>query len=343
MNIAAGVRNINQTTNAIEQDILSTTTINTTLHRYIDSEINYTSKDPNGLEQTHCMHQPYYPQGPNAYNPQQVYMQSFVPPSTFVHANDPQSMTLFRLVVRPPNEVSTGAPNYMQPASYLSYPNNNLQQQSPAHPTSYYRPPYHVSQNIPQQTSTARLSNQTQPSINQQYETSSQSSQSQEKRKRQPLKIVDPVTQKPLESKTEIPSANPIPSNDDDRQKDTVVDSTNTKSKLSDDINKAQKRKDFRRQMADLIKLNGSTEKTENQSSNSVKNETCKESIAIKSTQQSQPGYSDIRTRSITDDKPVLPTNQEGIKENKRDQINSQNQLEILNTNSETSVNNFFY
>ncbi|CAF1231851.1 unnamed protein product [Adineta steineri] len=40
MNIAAGVRNINQTSNAIEQDILIKTTINTTLHRYIDSEIS---------------------------------------------------------------------------------------------------------------------------------------------------------------------------------------------------------------------------------------------------------------------------------------------------------------
>ncbi|CAF1064215.1 unnamed protein product [Adineta steineri] len=249
-------------------------------------------------------------------------------------------MTPFRLVVRPPNEVPTGAPNYMQPTSYLSYPNNNLQQQSTAYPTPYYRPPYHVPQNIPQQTSVAQLSNQTQPSINQQYETSSQSSQSQEKRKRRTLKIVDPVSQKPLELEPEPSSVNPTPSNDEDRQNDTVVDSTNIMSKLPDNINKTQKREDFRKLMANLIKPNGSTEKTANQSSNGVKNETCKESTAIKSTQQSQPGYSDICTRSITDDKPVLPINQEDIKENKRDQFNSQKQLENINTNSETTSDN---
>ncbi|CAF3707843.1 unnamed protein product [Adineta steineri] len=316
-------------------------------------DTHFTPRNPNGYGQ-HRMHQPYYAQGPNAYNPQQVYMQSFVPPSPFVHANDPQSMTPFRLVVRPPNEVPTGAPNYMQPTSYLSYPNNNLQQQSTAYPTPYYRPPYHVPQNIPQQTSAAQLSNQTQlspsqytlpnnqqqtqSSINQQYGTSSQSSQSQEKRKRQPLKIVDPVSQKALELEPEAPPVNPTPSNDEDRQKDTVVDSTNITSKVPDDTNKTQKREDFRRQMADLIKPNGSTEKTENQSSNVVKNETRKESTAIKTTQQSQPGYPGIRTRSITDEKPVLPPNLEDTKENKRDQINSQKQLE--NTNSETTSDN---
>ncbi|CAF1064198.1 unnamed protein product [Adineta steineri] len=312
-----------------------------------ETDTHFTPRNPNGYGQ-HRMHQPYYPQGPNAYNPQQVYMQSFVPPSPFVHANDPQSMTPFRLVVRPPNEVPTGAPNYMQPTSYLSYPNNNLQQQSTAYPTPYYRPPYHVPQNIPQQTSAAQLSNQTQlspsqyslpnnqqqtqPSINQQYGTSSQSSQSQEKRRRQLLKTVDAVSQKALELESETPS------NDEDRQKDTVVDATNITSKLSDGTNKTQKREDFRRQMADLIKPNGSTEKTENQSSNVVKNETRKVSTAIKSTQPSQPGCPGIRTRSITDDKPVLPTNQEDTKENKRDQINSEKQLE--NTNSETTSDN---
>ncbi|CAF1084990.1 unnamed protein product [Adineta steineri] len=238
-----------------------------------------TSRNPNRFGQAHRMHQPYVnPQGRNADNQQPVYMQSFVPPSPFIHANDPQSMTPFRLVVRPPNEVPTGAPTYMQRASYLSYPNNNLQQQSTAYPTPYYRPPYHVPQNIPQQTSTTQLSNQTQPSINQQYGTSSQSSQSQEKRKRQPLRITDPVSQKAFELETEILSANPVPSNDDDRQKDTVVDSTNTKSKLSDGTNKTQLKEDSRRQFARLLVSDGQTDKTENQSVNSVKNETHEES-----------------------------------------------------------------
>ncbi|CAF4110304.1 unnamed protein product, partial [Adineta steineri] len=213
---------------------------------------DYTPKNPNGFEQTHRTHQPYYPQGPNAYNLQQVYMQSFVPPSPFVHANDPQSMSPFIRIVRPPNQVPTGAP--------------------------YYRPPYHVPQNIPQQTSAAQLSNQTQSSINEQYGTSSQSSQSQEKRIRQPLRIIDPVSQKAFELETEILSANPVSSNDDDRQKDTVVDSTNTKSKLSDGTNKTQLKEDSRRQFARLLVSDGQTDKTENQSINRVKNETRKKS-----------------------------------------------------------------
>ncbi|CAF1085025.1 unnamed protein product [Adineta steineri] len=190
--------------------------------------------------------------GPNAYNLQQVYMQSFVPPSPFVHANDLQSMSPFIRIVRPPNQVPTGAP--------------------------YYRPPYHMPQNIPQQTSAAQLSNQTQSSINEQYGTSFQSSQSQEKRIRQPLRIIDPVSQKAFELETEILSANPVSSNDDDRQKDTVVDSTNTKSKLSDGTNKTQLKEDSRRQFARLLVSDGQTDKTENQSINRVKNETRKKS-----------------------------------------------------------------
>ncbi|CAF4110289.1 unnamed protein product, partial [Adineta steineri] len=186
-----------------------------------------------GFEETHRMYQPFY-------------NQTLVPP--------PQLMNPFITIVRPPNEISTGIPNYMPPTSHLPYGNNNLQQQLTAYPRQYYHPPYHMPQNIPQQI---------QPSINQQYGISSQSPQLQEKRKRQPLKIVDPASLKALELETK---------------------------------------------------------KTEN--------ETCKES-----TQQSQPGYSDISSRSITDDKPVLPTNQE-------DQINSENQLEVLNTNSKTMSDN---
>ncbi|CAF1090639.1 unnamed protein product [Adineta steineri] len=188
----------------------------------------------------------YYPQGPNAYNLQQVYMQSFVPPSPFVHANDPQSMSPFIRIVRPPNQVPTGAP--------------------------YYRSPYHMPQNIPQQTLAAQLSNQTQSSINQQYGTSSQSSQSQEKRIRQPLRIIDPVSQSTLELKTEIPS------NDEDCQKDTVVDSTNTKSKLSDGTNKTQPQEDLQRQFARLLASDGQTDKTEHQRIDGVENKTRGES-----------------------------------------------------------------
>ncbi|CAF1002788.1 unnamed protein product [Adineta steineri] len=233
----------------------------------LSTSSNYTPKNPYGFEQTHRTHQPYVnPQGRNADNQQPVYMQSFVPPSPFIHANDPQSMTPFRLVVRPPNEIPIGAPNYMQPTSYLSYPNNNLQQQSTAYPTPHYRPPYHVPQNIPQQTSTTQLSNQTQPSINEQYGTSSQSSQSKEKRIRQPLRIIDPVSQSTLELKTEIPS------NDEDRQKDTVVNSTNTTSELSDGTNKTELREDFLRRFARLLASDGQTDRTEKQPTNSVKN-----------------------------------------------------------------------
>ncbi|CAF1002808.1 unnamed protein product [Adineta steineri] len=195
----------------------------------------------NGFEETHRMYQPFY-------------NQTLVPP--------PQLMNPFLAIVRPPNEISTGIPNYMPPTSHLSYGNNNLQQQPTAYPRQYYHPPYHMPQNIPQQI---------QPSLNQQYGTSSQSPQLQEKRKRQPLKIVDPASLKAPELETK---------------------------------------------------------KTENQSSNGIENETCKES-----TQQSQPDYSGVSSQSITDDKPVLPTTQE-------DQIKSQNQLEVLNTNSETISDN---
>ncbi|CAF4097530.1 unnamed protein product, partial [Adineta steineri] len=202
-----------------------------------------------GFEETHRMYPPFYnSQGHHAYN------QTLVPP--------PQLMNPFIAIVRPPNEISTGIPNYMPPTSHLPYGNNNLQQQLTAYPRQYYHPPYHMPQNIPQQT---------QLSINQQYGTSSQSPQLQEKRKRQPLKIVDPASLKAPELETK---------------------------------------------------------KTENQSSNSVKNETCKES-----TQQSQPGYPGISSQSINDDEPVLSTNQE-------DQINSKKQLEVLNTNSETMSDN---
>ncbi|CAF1560520.1 unnamed protein product [Adineta steineri] len=134
-------------------------------------DTHYTPRNPNEFGQTHRMHQPYYPQGPNAYNQPPVYMQNFVPP--------PQSMSPFPRIIRPPNDVSTGAPNFVPPASYLSHGNNNLQQQSTAYPTQYYRPTYHVPLNISEQILAAQLSNQPRPSINQQYKTSFYSSQSQ--------------------------------------------------------------------------------------------------------------------------------------------------------------------
>jgi len=84
-----------------------------------------------------------------------------------------------------------------------------------------------------------------------------------ERRKRQPLPIVDPVSQKAVELKASTPPSNgSSPSTtDDNHQKDSNTELTGQKSISPAETNKTKKQGDFRQDFARLLDSPAQTDK----------------------------------------------------------------------------------
>jgi hypothetical protein len=78
-----------------------------------------------------------------------------------------------------------------------------------------------------------------------------------ERRKRQPLPIVDPVSQKAVELKASTPPS----TTDDNHQKDSDTELTGQKSISPAETNKTKKQGDFRQDFARLLDSPAQTDK----------------------------------------------------------------------------------